>query len=85
MTSTNTPFNQYSLNSLESWLKSLGAKKDDENLSKWHLKLSNWDATIYFDQEDLRVVWNSEGVLTTRLFSYFLNRSDIESAILEGP
>ena len=80
-----TPINQHSLQSLELWLKGLGATKDLGNPSKWHLLLSNWKATITFEQEDLSVVWESSGELTKRLFSYCINREDIENAILQGP
>ena len=80
-----TPINQHSLQSLELWLEGLGAKKDIDNPSKWHLLLSNWIATITFEQEDLSVVWESSGELTKRLFSYCINREDIENAILQGP
>ena len=79
------PMNQYSLQSLELWLEDLGAKKDIENPSKWYLMLSNWNAIIIFEQEDLSVIWESEGELTKRLFSYCINRKDIENAILQGP
>ena len=85
MSSSDTPINQYSLQSLESWLRDLGATKDMDNPSKWYLVLSNWNATIIFEQEELSVVWDSEGVITKRLFSYFINRGDIENAILQGP
>ena len=80
-----TPINQHSLQSLELWLKGLGATKDLDNPSKWYLLLSNWKATIIFEQEDLSVVWESGGELTKRLFSYCINREDIENAILQGP
>ena len=85
MNSSNTPINQHSLKSLELWLSELGAKKDINNPSKWHLLLSNWKATIVFEQEDLSVVWRSEGEETKRLFSYCINREDVENAILQGP
>ena len=85
MIPSNTPINQHSLQSLELWLKDLGATKDHDNPSKWHLLLSNWNATIIFEQEDLSVVWESGGELTKRLFSYCINREDIENAILQGP
>ena len=80
-----TPINQHSLQSLELWLKGLGATKDINNPSKWYLLLSNWKATIIFEQEDLSVVWESKGELTKRLFSYCINREDIENSILQGP
>ena len=80
-----TPINQHSLQSLELWLRDLGATKDIHNQSKWHLLLSNWNAIIIFEQEDLSVVWESKGELTKRLFSYCINREDIENAILQGP
>ena len=80
-----TPINQHSLQSLELWLKGLGATKDIDNPSKWYLVLSNWNATIIFEQEDLSVVWETGGQLTKRLFSYCINREDIENAILQGP
>jgi len=83
--SPNTPINQHSLQSLELWLNNLGAKKDSNNPSKWYLFLSNWKATICFEQEDLRVVWQSEEEETKRLFSYCINRDDVENAILQGP
>ena len=79
------PINQNSLQSLELWLNDLGAVKDSNNLSKWYLLLSNWNATIIFEQEDLSVIWEREGQETKRLFSYCINRDDIENAILQGP
>ena len=85
MIPSDTPINQHSLQSLELWLKALGATKDIHNPSKWYLLLSNWNATITFEQEDLSVVWESGGNLTKRLFSYCINREDIENAILQGP
>ena len=85
MIPSNPPINQHSLQSLEIWLKDLGATKDIDNPSKWHFRLSSWKATIIFEQEDLSVVWESGGKLTKRLFSYCINREDIENAILQGP
>ena len=85
MNPSNTPINQHSLQSLELWLKTLGAKKDINNPSKWNLLLTNWNATIIFEQEDLSVVWESDGEETKRLFSYCINREDVEYAILQGP
>ena len=85
MIPSNTPINQHSLQSLEEWLIDLGATKDIDNPSKWYLLLSDWNATIFFEQEDLSVVWESGGKVTKRLFSYCINREDIENAILQGP
>ena len=85
MIQPNTPINQHSLKALESWLRDLGAKRDIDNISKWYLLLSNWNATIIFEQEELSVVWESEGEETKRLFSYCINREDVENAILQGP
>ena len=82
---SNTPINQHSLQALELWLTNLGAKKDINNPSKWDLLLSDWNATIIFEQEDLNVVWKSERGETQRLFSYCINREDVENAILQGP
>ena len=79
------PINKHSLQSLESWLTDLGAVKDLKNPSKWYLLLSNWNATIIFEQEDLSVIWESKGELTKRLFSYCINMEDVENAILQGP
>ena len=85
MIPSNTPINQHSLQSLELWLRDLGAEKDVNDPSKWYLELPTWNAAIIFEQEDLCVVWNSEDQLTKRLFSYCINREDIENAILQGP
>ena len=79
------PINQHSLQSLEMWLTDLGAVKDTNNPSKWYLLLSNWNATIIFEQEDLSVIWQIGGRETKRLFSYGINREDVENAILQGP
>ena len=46
---------------------------------------SNWNVSISLEQEDLSVVWESGGKLTKRIFSYCINREDIENAILQGP
>ena len=81
----NTPINQHSLNSLETWLRGLGASKDIDNPSKWHLLVSSWNATITFEKEDLSVVWEYQGEQTKRLFSYCINKEDVENAILQGP
>ena len=85
MNNPKTPINQHSLQSLELWLASLGAKKDINNPSRWYLILSNWNAIISFEQEDLSVVWQIDGEETKRLFSYCINREDVENAILQGP
>ncbi len=79
------PINQNSLQSLELWLTNLGAVKDISNPSKWYLLLSDWNATIIFEQEDLSVIWESKGKETKRQFSYCINRGDVENAILQGP
>jgi len=79
------PINQNSLQSLELWLADLGAVKDLKNPSKWYLLLADWNATIIFEQENLSVIWESEGHETKRLFSYCINREDVENAIMQGP
>ena len=79
------PINQHSLQSLEVWLTDLGALKDSNNPSKWYLLISNWNATIIFEQEDLSVIWEIGGRETKRVFSYSINREDVENAILQGP
>ena len=53
MNPSKKPINQHSLQSLELWLTDLGAVKDVNNPSKWYLLLSNWNATIIFEQEGL--------------------------------
>ena len=85
MNSSNIPINQYSLKELENWLQNLGAQRDIKDLCSWHLKVATWEAIISFEQEDLSVVWNCEGKFTRRLFSYSINRVDVENAILQGP
>ena len=79
------PINQHSLQSLELWLTDLGAVKDNNNPSKWYLLISNLNATIIFEQEDLSVIWQIGERETKRLFSYGINREDVENAILQGP
>ena len=85
MNLSNKPINQHSLQSLETWLTDMGALKDNNNPSKWNLLLSNWNATIVFEQEDLSVLWESKGQKTKRLFSYNISREDVENAIMQGP
>ena len=85
MDPSETPIHQYSLKALELWLAKLGAVPDSGNPSKWLLKLYNWEAIIYFEQEDLSIVWDCEGCITKRMFSYYINRDDVENAILQGP
>ena len=43
------------------------------------------ECNFIFEQEDLSVIWESEGQETKRLFSYCINREDVENAILQGP
>ena len=85
MNLSNIPINQHSLQSLELWLTDLGAVKGSNTPSKWYLLISNWNATIIFEQEDLSVIWQIGGRETKRLFSYGINREDVENAILQGP
>ena len=85
MNPSKKPINQNSLQSLELWLTDLGAVKDINNPSKWYLLLSSWNATIIFEQEDLSVIWERKGQETKRLFSYYINKEDVENAILQGP
>ena len=70
---------------MELWLTDLGAVKGSNTPSKWYLLISNWNATIIFEQEDLSVIWQIGGRETKRLFSYGINREDVENAILQGP
>ena len=85
LNSSETPINQYSLKSLELWLEKLGAVPDSSKPSRWILRLYNWEATINFELEDLSIIWNCEGCITKRRFSYSINRADVENAILQGP
>ena len=85
MNSSETPINQYSLESLELWLTKLGAVPDSTNPSRWILRLYNWEAIINFEQDDLYIIWSCEGNITKRMFSYYINRDDVENAILQGP
>ena len=85
MDSSNKPINHYSLQSLELWLSNIGATKDNKDPSKWYLSLSNWNAIINFEQEDLSVIWDCNGLSRKILFSYHINREDVENAILQGP
>ena len=68
MNPSKKPINQNSLQSLELWLTDLGAVKDINNPSKWYLLLSNWNAIIIFEQEDLSVIWK---VKDKKLKDYF--------------
>ena len=70
MNPSKKPINQNSLQSLELWLTDLGAVKDINNPSKWYLLLSNWNATIIFEQEELSVIWESEGQETKSCLLY---------------
>ena len=85
MNSDGKPLNQYSLQKLELWLDDIGAKKDIDNPSEWHLVRADWEATICFEQEDLRVCWDCDGKSIKRLFSYCINKEDVQNAILQGP
>ena len=85
MNTSNTPINQHSLQSLELWLQNLGAFKNNEKPSEWFLERASWNATIKFEQEDLSVLWDLNGKVTKRLFSYCINLEDVENAILQGP
>ena len=46
---SDTPINQHSLQSLELWLKGLGATRFN-NPSKWCLVLADWQATIILER-----------------------------------
>ncbi len=39
----------------------------------------------FVEQSYYGVIWESEGQETKRLFSYCINREDVENAILQGP
>ena len=85
MYSEEKPINQYSLQALELWLVNLGARKDIDNPSKWYLAGSDWNAIIFFEQEDLSVSWDCNGKFIKRSFSYCINRDDVQNAIMQGP
>ena len=66
------------------YLKNLNV--NDYDMSKIIIDLSEEvDSGSIFEQEDLSVLWESEGKETKRLFSYCINREDVENAILQGP
>ena len=83
--SIQTPLNQHSLLALESWLSQLGAEKSSENPCLWRWTQPQWSAEILMKQEGLRVSWSQDGRESVRSFSYGLSRSDVETAILQGP
>ena len=82
-----TPLNQHSLLSLESWLGQLGAIKSDEDPSLWHWQSTQWNLEMKLDRDELCVVWyiESDSSQRQRCFSYGLSREDVEAAINEGP
>lgn len=82
------PLYSYPLPEIESWLASLGAQQDRDQLNCWQVEKPEWQAEICLDTEEIVVSYYSEGESSadvTRSFKYSLNRQDVEDAILSGP
>lgn len=82
------PLYSYPLPEIESWLANLGAQQDREELNRWQVEKSEWQAEICLDTEEIVVQYfdnDQTNSSVTRSFKYSLNRQDIEDAILAGP
>ena len=80
-----TPLNQHSLRSLESWLTGLGALRTAHDPCLWEWQQPFWSAEIRLDQEDLQVTWQQNGASSQRTFPYGISRLDAEAAMRAGP
>ncbi len=77
--------NRHSLQSLEIWLRQLGAEQSTKDPCSWIWSFSHWSAQIQMEQDELKVTWDHNGITSQCSFSYGLSRSDVEVAIKEGP
>ena len=82
---SHTPLNQHSLNSIEAWLDSLGAKKNPDNPCLWIWIMPLWTAEITIQQDEIMVVWNEGKTQSQFGFPYGLSRQDVEAAFKQGP
>ena len=79
------PLNRHSLMDLEYWLDELGAKRCEENPSRWVLSFPEWSAEIQMEQDELKVIWEKDGERKQCCFSYGLTRGDVEAVMTQGP
>ncbi len=80
-----TPLNQHSLQALELWLTSLGAKKKRDNPCLWTWVEPQWSAEITVQKDELRIAWGEGETKTQFEFPYGLSRQDVEAALKHGP
>ena len=80
-----TPLDRHSLIALERWLQLLGAEKSIADPCSWEWLRPQWRARIFLEKEELRVVWDSNGVKSQICFPYGLPRGDVEAVMIEGP
>ena len=80
-----TPLNQHSLLSIELWLNTLGAKKNENNPCLWEWLTNECSAEIEIMQDELKVTWMSKEKESQFSFPYGLSRQDVEDALKQGP
>ncbi len=83
--SSEKPLNQHSLMSIELWLHEIGAEQSDSDLAKWIWSSKEWMAEILIEQDELKVIWQKNGIQHQCSFPYGLSRRDVEAVLKEGP
>ena len=83
--SEDTPLNQHSLMSIESWLRTLGARKNEDDPCLWVWETNKWSAQLKIESEELIVIWDHQGTSSQCSFPYGLTRADVFAALNEGP
>jgi hypothetical protein len=86
--SDDIPLYNYPLPEIETWLRGLGCEQDRQEIHCWLVERPHWQAQICLDVEELSVRYlqaGADGKDIVRSFKYSLTRSDIESAVFDGP
>ncbi len=82
-----TPLCHHSLATIEDWLDTLGAQRDEAEPHRWFLQRGAWQAELSLEIEELQVryVGAAAGRDVVQNFKYALSRQEMETAILRGP
>lgn len=86
MTPSTKPLYSHALPEIEDWLRTKGAERDNQDISRWTISRQDWSADLYLDVDSIVVNYTgSDGQEVQRSFKYSLSRGDLEKVIFSGP
>lgn len=83
-----TPIYSHPLPDIEQWLTEQGCERDADEINRWHIQKTAWEADIVMEVDAFMVRYiraGEDGRDIVRSFKYSLSRKDLDDVIFAGP